>query len=189
MQEDLQARADVYADLLSRIEGVFEPDWHLAQPVRVDNMRFRWPPRGIGLESRATKGSHPLWQHAAKLYLQSLFQKYAERYDRQVGAYNAPTYRAELRANSDYRRFDDVLRLVIDVTPQQHARIDALLSEARRNGDVSYGTHWSDAALMTCLLFSLEDSRHIHFIDGTEGGFTYAAKALKEQLAAVVHAG
>jgi hypothetical protein len=38
---------------------------------------------------------------------------------------------------------------------------------------------------MTCLLFSLEDSRHIHFIDGADGGFTYAAKGLKAQLAAV----
>jgi len=54
-----------------------------------------------------------------------------------------------------------------------------LLTTAHQRGDITFGTHRSDAALMTCLLFSLEESRHIHFIDGTEGGFTYAAKGMK----------
>ena len=35
---------------------------------------------------------------------------------------------------------------------------------------------------MTCLLFSLEDSEHVHFIDGSDGGFAMAAVGLKEQL-------
>jgi hypothetical protein len=43
--------------------------------------------------------------------------------------------------------------------------------------------HRSDAALMTCLVFSLERSDHLHFIDGTGGGFTLAARQLKAQAA------
>lgn len=183
--DDLQQRSKVYGKLLERIEESLNPDRHLAQPVRAANMRFRWPPRGLFLEGQATKGKSSVWKHSAKLYFYSLFQYFAERFDKQVGAYNAPVYRAELRVNSDYRRFDDVMRMVIDVTSQQQSHIVELLEAAHQRGDIVYGTHRSDAALMTCLLFSLEDSRHIHFIDGTDGGFTYAAKGMKAQMAAL----
>ena len=37
---------------------------------------------------------------------------------------------------------------------------------------------------MTCLVFSLEASDHLHFIDGADGGFALAARQLKAQLAA-----
>jgi hypothetical protein len=37
---------------------------------------------------------------------------------------------------------------------------------------------------MTCLVFSLAESRHVHFIDGADGGYALAALQLKEQLLA-----
>jgi Protein of unknown function (DUF3095) len=45
--------------------------------------------------------------------------------------------------------------------------------------------------MMTCLVFSLEQSRHVHFIDGADGGYALAALQLKAQLQAigVAHAG
>lgn len=48
-----------------------------------------------------------------------------------------------------------------------------------------YGLHQSDSALMTCSLFSLEESEHIHFIDGSDGGYALAARQLKQQLAEI----
>jgi len=41
--------------------------------------------------------------------------------------------------------------------------------------------HVADAALMTCLVFDLEESRHLHFIDGGDGGLAMAARQLKAQ--------
>lgn len=79
---------------------------------------------------------------------------------------------------------DDVLRMFLDLTPGQHAEIDEYPATAHRRGDIVYGTHCSDAALTTCLLFDLADSRHVHFVDGTQGGFSYAARGMKAQLAA-----
>jgi hypothetical protein len=35
---------------------------------------------------------------------------------------------------------------------------------------------------MTCLVFSLDESAHLHFIDGSNGGFAKAAQAFKAQL-------
>ena len=63
----------------------------------------------------------------------------------------------EVRANSDYRRFDDVLRLVLDCTPVQRRAIEEVLAAAHGRGDIVYGIHPSASALITCLLFSLKD--------------------------------
>jgi len=100
--DNLEQRSKVYRKLLDGIEGTLNPDRHLAQPVRAANMRFRWPPRGLFLEGQATKGASAVWKHGAKLYFYSLFQFFAERFDKQMGDYNAPVYRAEWRVNSDY---------------------------------------------------------------------------------------
>ena len=36
---------------------------------------------------------------------------------------------------------------------------------------------------MTCLVFDLERSEHVHFVDGAAGGFAMAAIGLKARLA------
>ncbi|MFT5046053.1 MAG: hypothetical protein ACI8UP_003031 [Porticoccaceae bacterium] len=41
----------------------------------------------------------------------------------------------------------------------------------------------TEQALMTCLLFDLNSSQHLHFIDGGNGGFCSASLEYKQQLA------
>ncbi len=154
-----------------------------ATPVRADNLRFRWPPRGLGLEATATRAGQPRWRRLLAIAAQSLAQALAEASGLRIGAYEPGRYRAELRANADYRRFDDVLRLVLDVTPAQRQALEKHLAELHRRGEIAFGLHVSEQALMTCLLFDLEASRHLHLIDGWGGGFTLAARAMKAQIA------
>lgn len=182
--EQADARARIYGALIAGIEQALQPDIDAARPVRTDNMRFRWPPRGLGLEAAATCVGRPRWPHTLALATESFLQATAEWFDLRIGDYHAPVYRREVRANSDYRRFDDVLRLVLDCTPVQRRAIEEVLAAAHRRGDIVYGMHPSASALITCLLFGLKDSRHLHFIDGTDGGFTFAARAMKAQVAA-----
>ena len=133
------------------------------------------------MEAAATCAGRPRWRHTLALATESFLQATAEWFDLRIGDYHAPVYRREVRANSDYRRFDDVLRLVLDCTPVQRRAIEKILAAAHGRGDIVYGMHPSASALITCLLFGLKDSRHLHFIDGTEGGFTFAASTMKAQ--------
>jgi hypothetical protein len=158
-----------------------------AAPVQPANMRFVWPPAGLEVEARLTGGWASLWRRRAWLYFESLLQSVAERFDLQIGAYNAPVYREEVRRNSDYRKVADTLHMVLDCTAEQIVQIEGYLEGLRAQGRIAYGLHRADRALMTCLVFSLEESRHVHFVDGADGGYALAALQLKAQLRSDVH--
>jgi hypothetical protein len=91
-------------------------------------------------------------------------------------------YMQHMRYHSDYRKFDDTLRLVLDCSEEQAAGLEAVLEAARSAGLIHYGLHRSDAALMTCFVQTMQDGGHLHFIDGGNGGFATAAQQLKQQL-------
>ena len=54
--------------------------------------------------------------------------------------------------NADFRKFDDGLKLTVDVPDAACARIEELLAAAARDGVCRYGTHRQDEALMTCIV-------------------------------------
>jgi len=47
-----------------------------------------------------------------------------------------------------------------------------------------YGIHASPAAIITCIIFNY-GTDHVHFLDGSDGGYTMAAKEMKRQLKAL----
>lgn len=99
-----------------------------------------------------------------------------------MGSFSAEKYAGEMVAQSDSKKFDDMLRMIRDCSREEHRKIEEYLTAERQAGRLNYGLHASNEAMVTCLVFHLED--HIHFVDGCDGGYALAAKRLKEQLAA-----
>lgn len=97
-----------------------------------------------------------------------------------AGGFSAKSYIREMGENTDFQKFDGMIRMVCDCTNEQRDRIFDVLMEERARGTIAYGVHMSNEALMTCLVFQLDN--HIHFVDGSGGGYAIAAKQLKEQL-------
>ena len=151
-------------------------------PASARSMKFRWPPRGLRLEARASAGAQSLARRYVAVLVSSLIQLWCERFDRQAGSYNAPVYREELRANTDFRKYDGILRMVLDVSERQAELIEQHLKREQDAGRLVYGIHLADTALMTCLVFSFEQSEHVHFIDGSDGGYAMAARAFKSRM-------
>jgi hypothetical protein len=86
---------------------------------------------------------------------------------------------------SRMRERTSMLRTVLDVTPEQAGRIEAWLEDQYRERRLVYGLHRARTALMTCLVFSLEQGEHVHFVDAAGGGFAKAAEGFKARLAAL----
>lgn len=99
-----------------------------------------------------------------------------------LAGFDGATYRDAVANQSDARKFDDCLRMVLDLTPAGARELEAFLAARHREGLLAYGTHAASAALMTCIVKSHADE-HVHFVDGADGGYAYAAKQLKQQLA------
>lgn len=88
---------------------------------------------------------------------------------------------SEIALNSDFRKYDDVLRLTLDCTPEQIAVVESILVAARARGEISYGLHRQSHALMTCLVPSGRPDSHLHFLDGMDGGYARAAEMMEAQ--------
>jgi len=93
-------------------------------------------------------------------------------------------YKRELVENCDYRRFDDGLRMVVDLNVAEIYRLESRLAAEHRAGRLAYGLHRSNAARLTCLVRSYAGD-HLHFVDGTDGGYALAARELEAQLEAL----
>jgi hypothetical protein len=90
-------------------------------------------------------------------------------------------YKENAIAATDYKKFDDMLQMVIDGNETQRKNLNRYLKKNYKKGKLVYGLHISDRALMTCLVFE-RNGRQVHFVDGADGGYAVAAKAMKRRI-------
>ena len=84
--------------------------------------------------------------------------------------------------SSDFRKFDNTLKMILACTAEGRAKLVAALEAMHAAGEIFYGVHVSDRALTTCLLHE-GTVREVHFVDAADGGYAYAARQLKQQIA------
>ena len=72
-------------------------------------------------------------------------------------------------------------RRLYRVDPDGLAELREYLDGQHREGRLVYGMHRSREALLTCIVFSY-NGNHVHFVDGSDGGYAIAARGLKAQL-------
>jgi hypothetical protein len=182
------AEADgYYRQFYSRLlELTGLPDDKL-NPVKPSALHTRWPPKTLDLESR-THAGHGGWPARLRARLRILAHSLGGAFVFNTGVatpwFDPNRYKQASIPRSDFRKFDGLLRMVIDVPGGKLPAILEFLEVEHRRGAIFYGTHRSDSALMTCVVFSLKRDSHVHFIDGNDGGYALAAMQFKQQLKA-----
>ena len=176
------ARADPgeFRAVVEAVTRIVEKTPDASRPLPGQGLRLRWPPQGYDLEARASRrAGESIRARKAKVLALTLLYFLVMRSGLRVGRFIPSKYTQELIENSDFRKFDDSLRMVLDCTPELADEIEDYLKEAAAKGLVRYGTHRQDAAMMTCFTPSPVNPNHVHFIDGARGGYALAAAALK----------
>lgn len=101
-----------------------------------------------------------------------------------IGGFNARDYGRQLARNSDFRKYDDGLKMTVDIDAPAFQRIERRLTAAEEKGVCIYGLHRQESALVTCIVPSHRSADHMHFIDGAGGGYAQAASSMKARVAA-----
>lgn len=179
---------EAFADLVTRINAmVHEGLARDGHPVPQDGPTFSWPPKGMFLEACATCTVGMRFRRflrALAIAAESLLGWVLFSTRMRLGGFDPVVYRLDTARNTDYRKYDDGLKLTLDCRPDLLARIEVVLEDAHSRGIADYGIHRQDKALMTCIVPSVTRKDHIHFVDGAAGGYAEAARMLKEHRAA-----
>jgi hypothetical protein len=170
-----------YRKLIEDIVALVERSPDQGRPVPPGGPPLRWPPAGVEFEARAQRGG-PLFKRRLGVFAWTLFYYFIMRFGIKVGGFVPHIYVQQVVENSDFRKYDDGLRMVLDCTPDLERELSARLAVASSAGIARYGLHRQDAAMMTCFTPSAIRSDHVHFIDGARGGYASAATALKATL-------
>jgi len=180
-----EARVEAYyVDLYRKIRAILGISDEELNPVKAGALHTRWPPTDFEIEARTHAGSgHPWTRIGARLWtlLHALGGRLVFATGIRTPLIDPKRYVASLVQRSDFRKFDGVLRMVLDAPAAKIPALLALLDAEHRQGALLYGVHRSPSAIMTCVVFSLKQDSHLHFIDGSDGGYALAAVQYKEQ--------
>ncbi len=168
----------IYKEFLKFLEDIIPGGMNSANPGRLEKAKYQ-PLREI-LKSEIRLGGN-LFQ---KLYriVEILLSEIVFRLNLPVPFIRIKEYQDSIHSHSDYRKFDDVLRMILDCTTREVTSILIWLEDSYQKGDLYYGNFQSDSSLMTCFVGNLTQGEHIHFIDANDGGYAAAAVGLKAQM-------
>ncbi len=181
---DAETNLATYLRVLDKIKNIYG---EVAQyhPLQAQAMQLTFSPKLLAHEWRVRTSQLAIKKRI--LYLaKMLFQNFAgmilfaRNMDTKTVKWSA--YRDELVENSDFRKFDGMLRMVMDGSEGQASALKDFLDTEHQAGNLAYGMHKSREALITCIVQSV-NGNHMHFVDGSDGGYALAAKGLKLQLA------
>lgn len=181
--EDEQERSLFYRECFQTIEEIYGDESEYA-PLSEEKMSLTMKPRLL-------KGEITIRTYPTTL-LKKLFNFFKLYYLQTAGWYlmrnristkktNWGDYKTDFVKNADFRKFSDGLKLVLSGTIEQRKKLRAYLKQQYKAGKLIFGTHSSPASMTTCFVTDYQGN-HVHFIDGTDGGYASASVELKEQM-------
>ncbi|OOQ58264.1 DUF3095 domain-containing protein [Mucilaginibacter pedocola] len=163
-------QSEVFKEVIDAMDNIYGPP-QKRQPISVAKLRFNSTFSKISTEMIARIG-RVKWLQLLKTWATGLFG-YLYFHTR-----NGKKYLKSLVEMADTLVIDGKINTVISGTTKQRNSLTKVLDELEADGKLIYGLHVSRASIMSCYVRDLKDG-HIHFVDGSEGGYTQAARMLK----------
>lgn len=181
---DGEEASRIYGELIAAVRAIYGAD-DACHPVWPPNLAFALRDRQLANEAgirAAGRGAWGRWLYLTKARAVVLLGWFLMTFGIRTGAIDWGRYKVTLARNADVRKFNDCYRQILDGNAAQREALVAWLDARHARGELVYGVHVANRAHITCLVFDYA-GRHLHFIDGADGGLSLAAKALKERLA------
>lgn len=166
-------QAAVFKKVIDKVDEIYG-GLQIRKPISVNKLKIKGTIAKIGLEMRARIGNFNAFYLLTNWVKSSLGYFYFKTRKGKV-------YLTNLVEMSDTLVIDGKINTVISGTPQQREQLEVALSAIENNGEILYGLYVSKESVMSCYVRNMND-RHVHFIDGAEGGYTKAAIILKKKM-------
>jgi hypothetical protein len=119
--------------------------------------------------------------HLIKAFFETLIGRLYFKYNWKVNDLKGKEYLEQVIAFSDTLTIDGRINTIVSGTKENRLKLLEYLNEQEQKGLLLFGHHVSKESIMTCFIEN-RNNKHIHFIDGANGGYTEAAKELKPKL-------
>ncbi len=176
---DQAKQAEVFHKVLMKIDEIYG-SLENRSPLSLDRLRLLLSLQKIEKEMLVKYGR---WK--INYYLSTFFETFLGlfyfKFNLKVGNLRGREYLSQLIANADTLTIDGRINTIISGKPEKRKQFLDYLSAREKEGALVYGHHISKESVMTCYVENL-NSKHIHFVDGSDGGYTEAAKELKGKL-------
>jgi hypothetical protein len=174
----------VYRELIDKVREIYGSE-ELCHPVTMPALSMALGAKRLGNEvgvRAADESAWGKWRYLMRTRLVVLLGWFLMKLGLRTEETDWSLYKQTLVQNSDVRKFNDVYRQILAGTAAQREALTAWLEERYQRRELVFGLHVTDRALMTCLIFNYS-GRHLHFIDGADGGLFSASQAFKERAA------
>lgn len=172
----------IYEKVLNEIQAVYGPREERF-PVKVKAIRYGMSMRKVHLETlletyRTKKRFHRVF---IRKFIENIIEFVRGVLDFRFHDTNLNAFRQTFIKSFDSEKFDDMLRMVISGTKEQRFRLVGFLEDLAQKHEIAYGVHTNESIYMTCVILERKN-KQVHFVDGSNGGYTIAAKELKNRL-------
>lgn len=175
MAPDRNRQALVFRNVVELLDRIYG-DPEKRKPITVSRLKLKATVEKLGREMRAKYGRYkPLYlvQKLATTLLGPFYFKTKK----------GQRYLQQLVQLSDTLVIDGRISTVISGTVAQRRELEVSLDELEHRGEIIYGLYVSRESVLSCYVRNMNE-KHIHFVDGSDGGYTKAATVLKKKIQA-----
>lgn len=173
-------QAQVYADVLQKMDAIYGT-LEKRNPISLKRLKLLLSVRKIKREMLARFGK---WKQKYFLtaFLETFLGLLYFKFNLNINNLRGHDYLKQVVANAYILTIDGRISSIIASTSDKHKAFIEYLSQLEHTGMLVFGHFTSRESVMTCYIENRNEN-HIHFVDGTNGGYTEAAKEFKNKKA------
>lgn len=183
---DPKSQSKVYSEVLQKFDDIFGEYEH-RHPISPKKLNLLLTIDKLKREMLAVSGKWNLLS-LSRIFLETAFGKLYFKYNLRLNGLSGKEYLLQLISSTDTLNIDGRINALVCGTNSQRERLFEYLTAQEKAGILIFGHNVSSESIMTCYIESL-NRKHIHFIDGSNGGYTSASVELKSKISSLISSG
>lgn len=172
-------QATVYGNVLMKIDEIYG-SIETRNPLSQDRLKLLVSFDKIKREMKVKYNKFRM-NYIVKTLINTFLGRLYFKYNWKVNDLRGKEYIDQVISNADTLTIDGRINTIITGRMDKRILLVEYLAAQQKEGTLIFGHHISRESVMTCYIEN-RDSKHIHFVDGSDGGYTEAAKEFKRQL-------